>query len=258
MQLESHLTNRERGGVMSTEIEIKKMARESFIGIYEKDGYSALKTAVQDFIARKTFKGMDPNVRNILKGECAEILITARIKDMQENTDVETFSVKGLCFTKLGSDYTTELDLTLFTPRRIYLFECKSYNGKKTLTREGYLKGRFSEIDVYAQSKLHAEFLWSRIGQCHIGKVNKSDPAFQMILMDVSDGVCEDLREPKYRRVLQYLNVDTLDNWFRGVEKEIQTGTAQWDIMRLYDVVGELHKNSAKMFQKHLAQNGGK
>ena len=79
-----------------------------------------------------------------------------------------------------------------------------------------------------------------------------------MILMDVSDGVCEDLREPKYRRVLQYLNVDTLDNWFRGVEKEIQTGTAQWDIMRLYDVVGELHKNSAKMFQKHLAQNGGK
>lgn len=237
---------------MLDEIAIKRQAHDAFIKIYKDRGYEALKKAVHDFMAKKIGKGIPLEIRNILKGECAEILVNACIRELQMKTDAVCFSVKGLCFTKLDSDYTTELDITLFSPRRVYLFECKSYSGVKTLTDEGFLKGRYSEINVYEQSRMHAEFLWSRIGQCHIGRINKKDPAFQMTLVDVSLEPCSDLRSDSQKRVLTYLTLDTIDKWFAQVLSDIQRGPDQWDIIRLHDVVMAMHKNSKTSFEEHL------
>lgn len=67
--------------------------------------------------------------------------------------------MKSLCIARTdGKEGFTELDLTLFTPNKVYLFECKSYSGKKRLIDEGLMvTDRFAPFNVYKQSIMHLD-----------------------------------------------------------------------------------------------------
>lgn len=195
------------------------------------------------FLAVAKHMLVSSNSRPEIRGEMCEVVLEILLREFIRKNNLKEkgwFLVRGLILNdpeRPNSEYLTELDLTLFTPKLIYAFECKSYKGSKVLKDECsiYLKNKDickKKFDVYSQHKKHFVCLHKHLHH-NLINVDKDTKPYKLVLFDFSDGSLEDLREEKYKKIFPSVNPKTLttlfsnynskrDNWdVKGVRREV-------------------------------------
>ena len=108
-----------------------------------------------------------------MRGEIAETILYIILEDFIEKNNLTDWRIsKGMILKDINSnsynEYFTELDLTLFTPKCVFSFECKSYKGIKHLSDKGTLhvkRGKTFKkaLDVFDQHAKHFNVLFSTL-----------------------------------------------------------------------------------------------
>ena len=204
----------------------------------------------------KTGETGGKNFRATVNGELCETILILCIQDYIRRNKTATknwFIEQGLILSdpnNRDSEYKTEIDVTLFTPTKIILFECKSYGGDKvlkekcTVTRVGQ-----QPRDVYSQHIKHAEAILKNFASCKIisaATVNKS--GIMLPLFNFSIGSLKDYRIEKDKNampVYNTTNIFTLLNNLGG-------GEVVWNIPKCKQICRALHKTKKKDTADHL------
>lgn len=225
---------------------LKDATRLMCLQYYETRGIKALDNKLLQLITECESPGYTPRQRSDIKGELAEVAVECHIREAQK-TAVNLAYLKGLCFA-IGSR-TTEIDLLMCTPYCIYLFECKSFSGKKTLTDKCFLKGRSSSKDVYEQSKYHLDMLYKHLFP-YLRNKDKSQPPFKLVLFEFSSDACEDKRTDANKALVPLLTLADLDSW---LDKQLHfSSKPSWDFMPVLDKLKDMNSTSGKTFERHM------
>lgn len=188
---------------------------------------------------------------SVLRGELAEIILELQLRLYCQRNPKTSFMVKNLVIPRSDGKYgTTELDLTLFREDCIYLFECKSYSGKKVLEEECLLKSKNREINVYSQNMMHLNNLHSLIFEWNaIPKGN----SYQLVLYTYDNGDLEDLRSVEWKNKIPVVTKINLIDWLFS-----HKGNAKWDIKSVGAKITELKSNKNLTLKNHVSRLKGK
>lgn len=196
------------------------------------------------------------NSSGVIRGEICECLLVMLLEDyIKKNNKRDWVLAKGLILKDLDrpeSNYSTELDVTLFTPKMIYLFECKSYRGEKKLTKECTLstksgKSWTKRVDVFDQHKKHFVCLYKYVKKFRVNK-DKNAKCFKIIMFDFSIDGIKDNREEKFKCLMPLLDENNLYSLFDNYDSLDDN----WDMKYISQVVKKLKEVSPKRTQKHL------
>jgi hypothetical protein len=192
-----------------------------------------------------------------LHGEICETVLECIIIDYIKRYGLKKqgwFYKKGLILRDVNnvkSGYFTELDLTVFTPQKIFAFECKSYGGDKKIVDKCTIKKKKggTPFDVYDQHSKHFKVLADQLQPFRI--INKNTRGFapyQLILFDFATGTTKDVREDRDKMVMPCLNESNVENIFKLVEGK----PIMWDINFVRKAVDIIDKKSEENRKKHL------
>lgn len=224
--------------------------REAILKIYDTKGIKAADTKVSDLLIQcETWKG-NTEERGKIKGELSEIYLEYHLLWWMQHVHYMTLA-KGICVRSLTSKATAEIDILVATPCKVYLFECKSFKGKKTLTDKCFLQGESSSKDVYDQSKYHVEILDPLICDCRFVKRSSATP-YKILLFELSTDDIVDNREAVWKQNVPLLTPKNFDQWFATeFSKEQKT---LWNYDSLKKRLADLEKQSADNFRFHMSK----
>lgn len=215
--------------------------------------------------ARKRIKGSHD--RSVISGEICETVLELAIKDFMNLNPEKTRDwhyVKGLVLKDTknpNSEYLTEIDFVLFTERRIYLFECKSYKGDKVLTGEGTIKRKGEkDFDVYKQHSKHASVFLGNFKAffdedvltttCHYLDDDRNTPsACKLVSFLFAAGTVQDKRKGEWKYNFPFVELDRLFHLMLEDEK-LQPC---WNLKQTREVVTIIEKHKEAYTRKHLA-----
>lgn len=236
-------------------IEFKKKLRNKILSVYYSKGYFHAKNSTEMLIKNANKKSNaygDKSLAVQIRGECTEILLELQIREYARTHKLNWILSKGLTLKRL--DYkkgkTTELDLTLFTPSKIILFESKYRSGKFSLLDECNLvpTGQFGyPSNVYKQNILHLDnlrrYLASAVKKLKVGK-----PFSICLYMSDIDKV-RDLREDKYKSLVPLLGPNNITKYLDSKAKE---KAEVWDMKKVKSLIQSLDAESSDNFKKHM------
>lgn len=233
-------------------MDVKESVRDNLLRLYKERG---LLVAVQ--VAYNALGNLGDHekhmnehdiqfVKTNMNGELCETVLEIVIREwMKEHSDItqEWYISKGLILkdpSRPRSRYLTELDLTLFTPSCVYLFECKSYAGEKRLVDKGMIVRLYgNSCDVFKQNAAHLLTLHNNI------KAFSENPQYKMCIFDFSVGKCDDMRDEKYKQVLPYTTIS-------NVLDMLSTGPRVWNMSKLLPAVRIMEDASERLRPQHL------
>lgn len=205
-------------------------------------------------------KGDDPRFKQIVNGELCETVLEICVIDFVMNHEWAHDWVwdKGLVLRnkdgQFNSRFLTELDFTLFTEDTVFLFECKSYSGDKTLTdlctltktstyrdASGEMQKNTRTFDVFNQSSIHAQTLMRWMEPFTL---RGATPKVQLVLFDFSRGGVKDLRTQSHKLLMPCVNETTVQNLFNK-------GQPRWSLSHVANAVNSLHRTSEFMEDAH-------
>lgn len=208
-------------------------------------------------VARKMVES--PNSTPVIRGELCECVLTIMMEDFIKKNNLDKkgwFFEKGLILKDLDNpkgEYLTELDFTLFTPKQIYLFECKSYKGDKKFTDECVISVKTNKdtwrkkFDVYAQHIKHYKALFKYLKNFIININSKMKP-FKIVCFVFADGEIIDEREDKFKRLFPVLTEKTLYDLF----KDYNNRPVYWDIKYVKRAVKIINESKDSLHSEHL------
>lgn len=231
-------------------IDLKTAIHTQLWGIYSRKGYTTMVTASWELMKVCEKRAKEHAYRQ-LKGEIAEIVLECGLRELQK-TVKPSITLKGLCipFRSIPGK-TTELDLVFVTERCIYLFECKSYKNRPTLTGDCMLG---DSMDVYSQSKYHLKGLHEYIGRLY--NHNRTKTPYKFILFEMSSQGVLDKRTPEAKKRVPVCSPQDFITIFEDDFKHQPHGV--WNIDEVVRVLEPLSHASQDMFVKHVARLSGK
>lgn len=235
---------------------IKNKTFDSLISYYNKD--KNLKKFVE--VCKAMVKA--PNSTPEMRGEVCESVLYVILTDFIERNNLKDWRVsKGLILKDINSPkdsrFLTELDLTLFTPRCIFSFECKSYRGKKYLDEKGTLFVKSGnkykkKLDVFNQHYNHFKVLNTNLSCALLNPPNdantKQYKSHRLLYFDFGDIPTEDKREDLYKQVFPICNVNNVYSLFRDYSKRPK----YWNMDLVNRVVDIIEQASEKNTRNHL------
>lgn len=194
---------------------------------------------------------------NVLRGELAEVLLEALLRDLcdiMEKYSIKYELIKNLAMLKRGDNgklYSSEIDVCICTEYRCYLFEVKSYKGKKTLTDECLLHGH-SDMNIYEQSRIHLDFFRHIFDDCRYkfaeGRENIGKP-FSLLFFEFSSDGVEDLRSNEWKERIKLINYR---NFYKFFISELENNQVQWDLNKLRVTLKKLNENRDIIMKYHV------
>ena len=194
-----------------------------------------------------------------MRGEVCETVLYVMLTHFIEKNNLKDWRVsKGLVLKDVEQDrdhrYFTEVDLTLFTPKCVYSFECKCYKGVKYLKDKGTLyvkrgKSYKKQLDVFDQHFKHFKVLFNNI-KCGLSKTvdDKNYKSFKLLYFDFSTERIEDKRDEKFKQLFPIINEDNLFSLFKTYGKRPN----YWNMEIVNKVVNIVEKASEENAKKHL------
>lgn len=228
--------------------DLNEITRSAVMNVYRTKGLEAADKKVKELLEQCEHWKDNTRERSTIKGELSEIALEYHLLWWMQHSKYMA-CVKSLCIKSQTSNATAEIDILLATPCKVYLFECKSFKGSKTLSKECYLQGKSSEKDVFEQSKYHLEILEQHLAECRYVRKPKK-PAYQLLLFELSSDDVDDQREDKWKNNIPLLTINNIDEWFRK-EFSIQQPVI-WNFDSLYRKLRILNKSSERMFKFHM------
>ncbi|NBH96587.1 NERD domain-containing protein [Anaerotruncus sp. 1XD22-93] len=188
-------------------------------------------------------------------GEICETVLELLVMDYMKKNPVKTkewFYSKGLIIKDIdnpSNGYFTELDLTVFTPQKIFAFECKSYGGDKKITQKCMIqKKKGGRFDVYAQHEKHARVLAKQL-KAFRKSLYTDKPAYQLVLFDFATGTTEDVRTSANKLIMPCLNEANVLNIFSVYED----GPVIWNMEYLSRAIKIIERKHDSYAKKHLS-----
>ena len=200
-----------------------------------------------------------PNSTPQMRGEICESVLFVMLNSFIEKYDLKDWRVaKGLILKDMNShknsNFLTELDLVLFTPKCIFSFECKSYRGEKYLKDKGTLyvksgKTFKKKLDVFKQHYNHFTVLDSNL-KCALNPNAYHDvyKSHRLFYFDFGDVPTLDKREECYKQIFPICNVDNL----YGIFKNYKRRPDYWNMNFVNKVVDIIEKASENNVKNHL------
>lgn len=194
-----------------------------------------------------------------MRGEVCEVVLYIMLNNYIEENNLKDWRiVKGLILKdvtkEVDHNYFTEVDLTLFTPKCIYSFECKCYKGEKYLSDKGTLyvkrgKKFTKSLDVFDQHLKHFKVLLDnvKVGLDKSVSDNKFK-SFKLLYFDFSIERTEDRREDKFKSMFPIINESNLIPLFN----DYNSRPKYWNMSIVNKVVDIIERNSESNTKKHL------
>ncbi len=240
-------------------IKFKINLRNKILAIYYNKGYSFAVNTVKHLIKDSNKKTKEFHINALamnLRGECCEILLELQIREFAKQRNLPWILSKGLTFQRRDhrKDKTTELDLTLFTPSRVFLFESKFRKGKIKLIDECKIIPDYGNVtDVYKQNMMHLDNLRYYLAPA-ILSMEKGKPFSIVLYVDEISRVT-DAREAKYKSLIPLVGSE---NILEYLNKIANLKTKVWDIKKLARIVKDMDAVSDKLFEDHVKREASK
>lgn len=232
---------------------LAKRTRDTIMACYSQFGIEQADKQIRKIIQQAEHDKISFDAKSEIKGELAEVALEVYLLEIQKYLRNSMLS-KGLCVRDTLSGRTTEMDVTFFTPCKIYMFECKSYAGKKILTKECTLQGAHT-TDVFSQSQHHMEVLNQYLSTFRINRNVKGCAPYKLVLFELSTTDCEDHREDRWKRIVPLITLDTL--WEFLCEEFTAPQKINWDFARMLPIVSQLDRESPELFREHMKRMRG-
>lgn len=196
-----------------------------------------------------------PNSSPEIRGEMCEVVLELILKKYIHDHNKPWFVSKGLILKdldRLNSNYSTELDLTLFTESLVVAFECKSYKGDKKLKRECsiYTKnnngGYNFKYDVYSQHIKHFNVLHKNIKQCL--ETHKNVKPYKICLFQFASGTLIDERDVKYKRLMPCTDEVNINRFLDSLSNREK----YWNLVELKNLIHILESDKETKTIEHL------
>lgn len=229
----------------------KKSTYDVLMDYYREKGFERTVETARHMLASEVHRG-DRLFFNHVHGEICEVVAVVTIEEFMRTHPEETkdwFVTKGTILrdpnNKGRKNYFTELDVTLFTPQRIYALECKCYGGDKKLQEVCTINRSGNKTDVFAQHRKHVEVL---INNVDTARKQKGAMGYQLILFNFSEGTLVDQRTRENKMLMLCLDEKTLPNLL-AMNKELPT---VWDIKLLKRYLSIIERRKDEMSKEHL------
>lgn len=224
--------------------------RQKLLELNDKYGLKTTIKVASQMLDSRTHKS-DKEFQAGLHGEICEtvleILLKAYIKANGRN---DWYISKSLIV--INNGMTAELDLTVFTPKRIYMFECKCYSGDKIITDECKINRKgIPPHDLYGQSMGHLRLLNEVIGGLKYRRPSYIEP-YKLAYFNFAKGSLLDKRNKAYIKTIPILGIANLHTIFYDYDKLPN----QWDIKKVLKVIKTFEKHHDNLEKKHLKRLG--
>ena len=221
------------------------------LNYYQKNGLFKTRNAViNQLLPECEAKASSPAYRKI-KGELAACLLQCYFHTLQQAITPSTI-LKSLCIPfKTGNQKTTEMDLTFVTPKCIFMFECKAYQGGQTVTDECTIQSS-KPMNVYKQSLIHKDALMQYTNR-FLDKtlaVKVKQVPYKLILFELSSKPLVDKRSAEWRMKIPIMRPETFLQDFATLYKSFN-----YDLFNYNGVVTTLkalNTKSSANFKKHV------
>lgn len=233
----------------------KQTANEVILRNAKEKGFPYALDLCSKIIASEHMKKVPSSIedRNTVVGEICETVLEMTIQEfmrVNKSRTSEWFYTKGLILKdaeKPDSEYLTEIDLVLFTPQKVFLFECKSYSGDKRVIRQGTIvrKGR-KDFDVFRQHIGHAETFIKTFDGFRDQSFSEDD-CYQLAAFSFATGSVNDQRIDKWKKVMPFIGVTEVIKLFSSV-----SGESVWNIRYAKEAVRIIEKKKDSYTAKHL------
>lgn len=240
----------------------KKNMRNDILNTYSTDGYKVALQKVYYLIKNSNKLANEIGEKSLpiqIRGECCELLLELGIMEYARVKNLPWFTYKGLVIERRDHKKgTTELDLTLFTPSRIILFESKYRKGKVKLIDECKIVPEFGSVtDVYKQNIMHLDNLRKYVYPAI--KTVKLNKPFGIVLFVESCVRVQDMRKEEYKSLVPLISLENLEQYLNTLESN---KNVVWDISHLHKILTELDKHTDVNLKKHMKEvskrNGNK
>lgn len=227
----------------------KSATHNTLLRLYERAGLTATLTVARELLTSdvrgKVRKDKIAEFKTEMNGELGEVVLEILIKDYckthpQQTKDWVWYKSLILKDPSSNSDFLTEVDFILATPECIYVFECKSYAGKKQLQGSGNLvRETGNNCDVYKQNLLHVRTLDKNLKRA----VRK--PVYRMVMFNFSNGELTDCRTETAKFSMPCVNE-------RSWEQVLVKGAPVWNMKLVTAVLDSIEAASDRLRDKHL------
>lgn len=200
---------------------------------------------------RKLSKGQESI--NEVQGElCETVLQIITLDYIDRNNLTDWICVRGMILKDIvtnNKNHYTEIDMAVFTPQKIYMFECKNYKGYKAFRGKGEIirSGSHKNFDVYSQHKEHVRLL-TQIFNAFILNKDKKSNGYCMGMFDFSQGELEDQRDQIWKDTFPVFDKDNITATY----DKFKDGPPVFNMKHVREAVELIEKNKSVRTAKHL------
>jgi len=211
--------------------------------LYDTHGYAKF---IDTAVKLKTIEGLSSEDFGTAKGLIAEIVLSVSIEEWQKQTAVKDWHYTREFYIqhRKGSG-TTEIDIILYSPYTIVVFEVKSYSGKKILKDTCTIHTKRVH-DLFAQNGLHIESLFKILEPLNLSKIGAIKSAY----FNFSSGDVEDTRSPRCKQLIPVIDENNIFTFLEAMRTQCTKYT--WD-KKVVQKSSALRENGLTR-EQHMAQ----
>ena len=194
--------------------DIRQRVEYIFRWLYDTHGYRAF---IDTAVRLKKIEGLEGDDFNTAKGLIAEIVLVCAIEEWQKQIRKQTEEwnyTRELYIPHRNGKGITEIDVILYSPYTIVVFEVKSYSGKKIITQECTIRTHRVH-DLFAQNGLHIESLMKQIEPHCLSKVGAIKSAY----FNFSLGDVVDERIPRNKQLIPVIDETNIFTFLEAMRK---------------------------------------
>lgn len=234
-------------------IDFKRDLRNTIIKIYRTKGYEYTERSINNLIKKSNLKTKDIGKKEWavqVRGECCELMLELQLWEFIKTHQVPWICSKGLCIERTDNKQakTTELDLTLFTPGKIILFESKYRQGKIQLIDECTIVPDWGSVmNVYKQNIMHLTNLKYYLNSAVITLQGVKPFAITLYMEDLSR--VTDRRTKDNKQLVPLLGPANVNKYLKTL---VRPSKPVWNMKELDKIVKELDLKSEENFKRHM------
>lgn len=218
---------------------VRERTNHAFTWVFENFGYDEFRKMA---IKMKKIDGISSDQYAEAKGELAELFLYITVKEWLRINNKYDWKVYHHFYLPYKSgNGSTELDVVIASQYIIVVFECKSYNGAKILTRECMLTpARSKAIDVFKQNALHCKALWEHVEPFALSDVGVLKSAY----FNFSLGTLTDKRSDDNKRLMPALSEDNIIHFLNAMNKSVNRVGWRSSILAFTEDIGRREYNA--------------
>lgn len=188
---------------------------QKLVNVYKKYGVNMFLDVCAKMLDIKDRK--DHEKKKQTNGEVCEIVLDVLTQRYIEKKRLRAHTFHSMILKDKNnskSDFRTELDFTLISPRFCVTGECKSFVGDIVVTSECTLERTSFSADVARQSRLHLNTLIPYLEEYTLSDAQVTKVPAQMFCFVYSNGTIRDTRDQACKRTVPILTISNLYGYY--------------------------------------------